>query len=263
MQEQTKEGIEQRRLTNCPPQIRKMKPLRHRRRNAARLLCLALFIITTAVIAGAWRSSRGTAPEVQTDIDPAEEFTGCGCSLTSVYNYPFNTMSQDWDAEDLIGFRCHEISAEATAAGGYFPPIAQMYTYIVCRQYGVDYETVFALIEHESKCKYDAVGDSGNSIGYMQIQEKWHKERMERLGVTDLKNPFQNILVGVDILAELQETIARSGTDMLEADVLAAYQYGMQGARRHLWANGVHLYEYNMAILQRAEELRQDEPERR
>ena len=36
----------------------------------------------------------------------------------------------------------------------------------------------------------------------MQIQPRWHIERMDRLGVEDLLNPYQNISVGVDILAE-------------------------------------------------------------
>lgn len=31
--------------------------------------------------------------------------------------------------------------------------------------------------------------------GYMQIYEKWHTERMEAEGVTDLFNPYQNIRV--------------------------------------------------------------------
>lgn len=175
---------------------------------------------------------------------------------TEEYEYPFNTMSHDWSGDVLEGFKYHEISRETKAAGGYFPDIVQKYTFIVCNNYGVDYEMVFALIEIESNCKYNAEGDGGNSVGYMQIQEQWHRERMERLGVDDLTNPFQNVLVGVDILAELQEQIKARGTDTLQADVLAAYNYGMNGAKKWLWDNGVHLYSYNTAILQRADELR-------
>ena len=62
---------------------------------------------------------------------------------------------------------------------------------------------VMAIIEHESGCDAGAVGDAGESIGLMQIQPRWDSERMDRLGVTDLTDPYQNVMVGVDILLEL------------------------------------------------------------
>jgi hypothetical protein len=271
MQEQYKSEIERR---------RKVRQLHIRRRKVSVLLCAALLVMTIIASAGAGQGSSvegageqaGIAvPTQQTETvlsitaeesvdESVDEVEVYGCNLHDVYDYPFNTMSQDWDGDDLEGFRYHEISEESADSGGYFPPVVQIYTFIVCKQYGVDYEMVFALIERESKCVYDAEGDNGNSVGYMQIQEKWHKGRMQRLGVTDLKNPFQNILVGVDILAELQDAVTQAGVEpeMIMADTLAAYQYGMQGARVNLWADGVHLYSYNQAILDRAEELRQE-----
>ena len=117
--------------------------------------------------------------QTESDLDADEE-------------YPFNTMSQDWSGEDMEGFCYHEISDECKAAGGKFPVMAQIYTYIVCQNYGVDYEMVFALIERESECNWNASGDGGTSWGYMQIAQKWHKERMRRLNCTDLTNPYQN-----------------------------------------------------------------------
>lgn len=71
------------------------------------------------------------------------------------------------------------------------------------RQYGLDSRIVKALIEEESGWLETAEGDGGNSIGLMQIQERWNKDRMQRLGVTDLYDPKQNVKVGCDILAEL------------------------------------------------------------
>lgn len=255
---------------------RKMKQLRQRRRDIELLLCIALLIVAIIGSADSRKRQDGTQPDTEPDTVgqteaavpptlPASDPVTDEVELYGVYEYPFNTMSQDWDGEDIAGFHYHEISEAAKASGGYFPPIAQIYTYIICNQYGVDYEMVFALIELESKCRYDAAGDDGNSVGYMQIQGQWHEDRMKRLGVDDLTNPFQNILVGVDILAEIQGQIIESGTapEMVAADTLAVYNYGMQGARRYLWANGVHLYSYNQAILDRAEELRQEAAEGR
>lgn len=85
---------------------------------------------------------------------------------------------------------------------------------------------------------------------------------MKELNCTDLTQPFQNVRVGVDILSELQEKL--KGTvpaEQLPYDVLAAYNYGLRGAQKNLWAYGVHEYEYNRAILERAQELKQETKE--
>ena len=37
----------------------------------------------------------------------------------------------------------------------------------------------------------------------MQIKAKYHTERLDRLGVSDLYDPKQNIMIGVDYLVEL------------------------------------------------------------
>lgn len=76
----------------------------------------------------------------------------------------------------------------------------------LCDEYGVDMPLVLAIIGQESNYRTGAVGDDGNSIGLMQIQPRWHQARMDDLGVTDLLDPYQNITVGIDLLAELIET---------------------------------------------------------
>lgn len=72
-----------------------------------------------------------------------------------------------------------------------------------CRDYEVDPTIIVSIIGTESSYNHSAVGDSGDSVGLMQIQEKWHRERMNRLGVTDLLDPMQNVSVGIDYIAEL------------------------------------------------------------
>ena len=81
-------------------------------------------------------------------------------------------------------------------------------------------ETNKALIEEESGWLSSAEGDDGNSIGLMQIQERWHKERMKRLGVTNLYDSEQNITVGCDILSELLNKYGNY------RDALSAYNSG-------------------------------------
>lgn len=163
----------------------------------------------------------------------------------------FDTMSADWGGEN-DGFVYHAIPEEYEVTGGYFPEKMQCYTYILCKQYGVDYSLVVALIERESSYVFDKVGDDGNSVGYMQIYESAHTDRMERLNCTNLKNPYQNVRIGIDYLAEL---IEKYGTVQ---DALAAYNYGERGARNHLWNNGIYVYSYNEGIMNRARELEEE-----
>ena len=71
-----------------------------------------------------------------------------------------------------------------------------------CEETGVTYELALAVIWRETDFR-NVVGDGGKSFGYMQVQPRWHKERMDRYGVTDLMDPYSNFLVGCDYLAEL------------------------------------------------------------
>lgn len=164
-------------------------------------------------------------------------------------------MSADWGSEVYEdGFRYYEIPQEYKDAGGCFPEIVQVYLWCECKEYGVDYYTVLALIERESGYHWDKVGDNGNSKGYMQIYEKWHTERMEAEGVTDLFNPYQNIRVGLNCLREIQDKyLASSG----ENCVLMVYNMGESTAKK-LWAKDIYSSAYSREVIARAQELRQE-----
>lgn len=71
-----------------------------------------------------------------------------------------------------------------------------------CEEFDIPYEIALGLIEKETQFR-NVIGDDGASTGYMQIQQKWHWDRMERLGVSDLLDPEGNFRVGCDFLAEL------------------------------------------------------------
>lgn len=81
----------------------------------------------------------------------------------------------------------------------------QDYIMNICEEYGIDPAIVIAMIQKESCFTASAIGDGGNSFGLMQIQPRWHSGRMEKLGCTDLLDPFQNVTVGIDYLAEMLE----------------------------------------------------------
>ena len=107
------------------------------------------------------------------------------------------------------------------------------------------FSLVIAIAEHESELGPDLRGDNGQSIGIMQINERWHTGRMEALGVTDLTDPVQCAAVGLDYLQELARTTGNS----LEDDALyMAYNMGPTGARRALEA-GRTSTDYSKAVL--------------
>lgn len=90
----------------------------------------------------------------------------------------------------------------------------------MAKRYGLNPNVIKALIEEESGWLASAEGDNGQSVGLMQIQERWHKDRMKRLGVNDLYDPEQNITVGCDILSELLNKYGNY------KDALSAYNSG-------------------------------------
>lgn len=123
----------------------------------------------------------------------------------------------------------------------------QDYIFALCEEKCIDPAIIIAMIDKESKFDIDIIGDKGKSYGLMQIQPRWHKERMEELGVTDLLDPYQNVTVGIDILAELLE----SGESLEWA--LMAYNGGHSYANR-LIAEG-RLSTYASTVIENASEL--------
>lgn len=169
----------------------------------------------------------------------------------SAENYvePFCGMSMDWGTDEIKGLKWYAIPMVYRENGGAFPEVVQAYTYCLCNEYGIDYAVVVAMIERESGYKWDA--SSGIAHGYMQVVPEWHQERMQKLGVTDLLNPYGSILTGMDYLDELVE---KYGGDYGKA--LTAYNWGPTGAYKHYFSQGVNACEYALEIMERAEELR-------
>lgn len=118
-----------------------------------------------------------------------------------------------------------------------------------CEKYGEEYgicpELLMAIAEAESGGNPDA--NNGGCKGIMQISERWHKDRMERLGVTDLFDTKENILVATDYLCELFQKYEDVGA------VLMFYN-GDSEAKNYLNGSG-KISEYAEVILERSFEL--------
>lgn len=205
-----------------------------------------VFVVCVAVVGAAVKPTASTLPK--NTPEPVQTTQQTGSTTEEAEAYPFNLMSFDWDGEALDGWTRYEVPEDYADNGGYFPECMQQFTYIICKQNGVDYALVLAIIETESGYRWDATSSEG-STGYMQVLAKWHEERMHRLNVDNVENPYFNIMVGVDYLAELQE---RFDT---EAEVLTAYNYGVTGAYQHVWNKGLTDTEYSREVQQAKERI--------
>lgn len=163
------------------------------------------------------------------------------------YEEPFCHMSADWG--DIKGFTLYQIPPEYKINWGKLPEVVQVYTFCLCRDYGVDYETVLAMIETESGYKWDA--KSSAAYGYMQIIPEYHYNRMERLNVSDIRDPYGNIKVGIDFLAELLE---KYGGNYDKA--LTAYRWGPTGAYRDYFSKGQESSDYSEKVMEIADRIK-------
>ena len=86
--------------------------------------------------------------------------------------------------------------------------------------------------------------------GLMQVNEKCHKDRMERLGVADIYDPYGNVLVAADYLAELFDEYG-------EADVVLMFYSG--NSRAEEYSRGIgEASDYVDDVLELSEKLERE-----
>lgn len=155
----------------------------------------------------------------------------------------------------VISVSCSKTEAKAIATKAVFydaPIDIELLDHIqgLCADYEIPVELVLAVIEVESNYKADAVSVAG-AIGIMQVIPEHHKPRMNRLKCTDLFNPQQNVMVGMDFLAEL---IEKYNGDRHKA--LSAYNHGEKGANDKFFSKGIYQTEYSRKVLETAEKIK-------
>ena len=156
----------------------------------------------------------------------------------------------------IVGSCNRTEASEAVPTKKYFDvPLShnlQDHIFSLCEEYGIAPEVIVAMIERESRYDAAAVGDNGKSAGLMQIQEHNHYDRIERLGVTNLFDPFENVEVGIDFFAQC---ITRNGGNLEMA--LIAYNAGQKGAETNYFNKGIYSNAYSQKVLEKAQILKE------
>lgn len=103
-----------------------------------------------------------------------------------------------------------EIESEQPARTYFDVPLKkelQDYIFDICDSYNVDPELIVSMIFYESSFRSGVIGanNSGYSYGLMQIMPRWNQDRMDRLECQNLLDPYQNVLVGTDLISEYIE----------------------------------------------------------
>lgn len=120
----------------------------------------------------------------------------------------------------------------------------QRYIIETCEEYTINPSIIIAMCFYESSFNIDAIGDNGEGMGLMGINPRWCWPEMEKLNCPDMRDPYQNVTVGIDIFAQ---KLAKYdwNTEM----ALMAYNAGDAGAHR-LWFNkGIYSTTYSSNIM--------------
>ena len=145
---------------------------------------------------------------------------------------------QQYEAQRYIQMR--DADKELTEMGIEIPPQVVEYCETAGDIYNISPEFLEAICWVESNCDPDAV--NGSCKGIMQVSDRWHYDRMERLGVTSIFDEEGNILTATDYLSELFDTY---GCD--DALVLMVYN---GDSKADDFANGkVEMSEYAKKVL--------------
>ena len=178
------------------------------------------------------------------------------CNIINVEPQAEVRQEQETTTEQQTTTAIVEVETETVAEPTYkicdIPLSQELQIWLIdyCKDIHINPYMIMAMCARESQYNADAVGDSGRSLGIMQIQPMWHEWRMDKLGCTDLMDAKQNMLVGIDILMDLYSKCDDT------AWVLMAYNGGEDYANRNY--NAGNISEYARYIMARTEEMESD-----
>lgn len=210
-------------------------------------VCVLLTMVLFAMCFHACRAEEELAAGVS-DVEQVQE-TEMPVVTTEPTTQPVTASSEDVEPDTIEEV---EVPTEQIVTLYNIPLDADLQLFIIqlCEEHHIDSAVVMSVIQTESMFQASVMGDSGKSFGLMQIQQRFHKARMDKLGCTDLLDPYQNVMVGIDYLAELLESY-RGNMEM----ALVAYNAGIVGAKEHWFSKGIYSSEYSRKVLGNIENL--------
>lgn len=126
----------------------------------------------------------------------------------------------------------------------------QQYTYDLCKESGLDYKLVLAIMGQESSYKENIIS-STNDFGMMQINIVNHDWLAEALNINDFLDAKQNIVAGLYLLMDLTSRYDNPH------QVLMAYNMGEYNAQKK-WDKGVLTSKYSRQVIEIANELKEE-----
>ena len=120
----------------------------------------------------------------------------------------------------------------------------QRYIIKTCEEYTINPSIIIAMCFYESSFNADAIGDNGAGMGLMGINPRWCWPEMEKLNCPDMRDPYQNVTVGIDIFAQKLDKYDWN-TEM----ALMAYNAGDAGAHRLWFDKGIYSTTYSSNIM--------------
>ena len=120
----------------------------------------------------------------------------------------------------------------------------QRYIIETCEEYMINPSIIIAMCFYESSFNADAIGDNGECMGLMGISPRWCWPEMEKLNCPDMRDPYQNVTVGIDIFA--QKLAKYDGNTEM---ALMSYNAGDAGAHRLWFDKGIYSTTYSNNIM--------------
>ena len=120
----------------------------------------------------------------------------------------------------------------------------QRYIIETCEEYTINPSIIIAMCFYESSFNVDAIGDNGAGMGLMGINPRWCWPEMEKLNCPDMRDPYQNVTVGIDIFAQKLDKYDWN-TEM----ALMSYNAGDAGAHRLWFDKGIYSTTYSSNIM--------------
>lgn len=190
--------------------VTRMERRRMRARQRRIRICAVLLVLAVVVLTGSWVVI-GAGKEISEADRSPQEIRVEALTVEAIEDgpEPVKLVEREEHQEGEDPLEAEKIEAALVEQGYFRDDVPLSYTdqdflHTACHESGVPYALALAVIQKETGFN-NVMGDDGASSGYMQVQERWHWDRMERLGVTDLTHPFGNFRVGCDYLAELLE----------------------------------------------------------